>query len=261
MPRWGVRPRPSLYSRAPWAVWAWLGTASVALLLVLALPGWSDPWYVSYHAIAYLGAVILAIGAAFTRGTTAIVWWLLAGYQALNATGDFVYYREVETFGEVISPGWSDAIYLTASVVGVAALLILLWSRRTPADPVALIDTAIMVVALAAILGVFVVVPALDGSEVRAGALVVAFAYPLLDLAVLAGIVRILFGGGIPQHLLGAGGNLVRGLPRHRRHLLRSAGDRDRSGSAALGGCLVHRRGRDHGGGSAGARCGAHHAP
>jgi EAL domain-containing protein (putative c-di-GMP-specific phosphodiesterase class I) len=143
-------------------------------------------------------AVLLAVAS----GRLALRWpWLcVAGSAAAVVVGDLLYARQ-QAAGEDPFPSWADAAYLAAYpplLAAVFGLGRLRW-RRLPA----VLDAAVVSVALALPMWFLVGEPALAAGDTSAR--LIALAYPAADLLVLALVVALLLGPAIrrlPEQLL-----------------------------------------------------------
>jgi diguanylate cyclase (GGDEF)-like protein len=128
-----------------------------------------------------------------------IVWWLLGAYLALTVVGDVVYDVLQYHLGESPFPSWADAFYLASYVPQIAALIILLRQRQRVWNRQAWIDSAVITVAAVCVAATLVLLPMLAQSTPSDFVTYLAIAYPLLDLVVLAILIRLTVGGGRPM--------------------------------------------------------------
>ncbi len=145
--------------------------------------------------VEVLAALVLGIVAARCRTDARTVWWLLFATVALTVLGDAVYDWQLYGVGEAPFPGWADPIYFASYVTEVAALVVLVRSRHPHRDWAQWLDSAIIASPLAAVVGVFVLLPLAEAGSWDS-ATVVSLLYPLLDVIVLTGLIRMLVGGG-----------------------------------------------------------------
>ena len=180
-----------------------LAAGVAACLLVVWLPVGSPMW----EAIARgsgVGAVVVSLVAVWPmRGPARNVWWGLVGFQVLTVGGDVIYdilanVLDVEPF-----PSAADALYLGAYVCLLWSLARLVTLRLPGHDREAWVDSAIMTVAAVTTVGTFVILPMLVAAPTSAVAFTVALSYPILDLVVLATVIRLMVGGGPANPALG----------------------------------------------------------
>lgn len=173
-----------------------LSVGAIACFLVLILPVDSPPWV----AISRLGGMVSAtvIVVATTRMPAAArsVWWWFSAFAILVVLGDVVYDVQQYALDEVPFPGIADPLYLASYVAAFCALVLLIRRVYATRDREAWIDAAIIVVAAASLAATFVIAPMLDSVDSLGAPTLLALAYPVLDLVVLAGLVRLLVGMG-----------------------------------------------------------------
>lgn len=174
----------------PWLVGTGLGLLGV--LAFLAVPYESTSSSVVYGSVAVLA--LLAMTAAMVRARPRLIWWLLWAYTAFTVAGDLVYSVQLETTGEVPRPGAADALYALGLVAMLIALILLVRRNRGSREAEAWVDTGIIVVALASIIGLFVLGPTVLESESGGAEISVAVFYVVADIVVLAGLIRLLIG-------------------------------------------------------------------
>lgn len=166
------------------------------LVLPIVVIDPDSPWgYGGALAVEVLAAVVLGVAAARTRTDARPVWLLLFATVALTVVGDAIYDWQQYGLGEAPFPGWADPVYFTSYVTEVGALVLLVRSRHPHRDWAQWLDSAIIAAPLAAIVGVFVLLPLAQAGSWDA-ATVVSLAYPVLDVVVLTGLIRMLVGGG-----------------------------------------------------------------
>ncbi|MCX6432669.1 MAG: ATP-binding protein [Actinobacteria bacterium] len=178
-----------------------LGTLAVAALLVL--PYNSPAWDLTF-LIASLLAVVILLGAALSmpRGVRS-VWWLLLAFQVLTLAGQAVHDGQREAFGDQTPfPDSDDALFLIAYLPAFVALGSLIYRLNPGRDRDAWIDSSILSVAAASVIGLFLVVPLTTATGMDGWALTVAVAYTLLDLAVISCLIWLIVGEGRPQPAL-----------------------------------------------------------
>lgn len=173
-----------------------LSVGALACFLLLVLPVDSPSWV----AISRLGGVVCAIVivVATTRMPAAArsVWWWFSAFAILRVLGDIVYDVQQYALDEPPFPGIADPLYLASYVAAFLALTLLIRRVYATRDREAWIDAAIIVVAAASLAATFVMAPMLGSIDSLDAATLLALAYPVLDLVVLAGLVRLLVGMG-----------------------------------------------------------------
>ena len=178
-----------------------LAVATLCVVLVLVLPSETFAWNAVYRgatAVALLAFVLIALRMPRrVRG----VWWSLLAFQVLTVVADTVY--DIEYIDQSTSfPGTADVLFLVAYVPVLVALGLLIRGLHPGRDREAWIDSVILSVAAASIVGAFLIAPALADSGLTGLPLLVAIAYPFLDLLVLCCLVWLIAGGGRPNPAL-----------------------------------------------------------
>jgi diguanylate cyclase (GGDEF)-like protein len=121
-----------------------------------------------------------------------VVWWGLWVYLALTVAGDIAYDVLLHVFDQEPFPSIADLFYLLSYVALVIALAMLVTRRQTSRSRETWIDTAVMSLAAACVIGTLVAVPILNDATTPGMATLVALAYPLLDVVVLSALIRLL---------------------------------------------------------------------
>ena len=172
------------------ASWAYLGAGLVASISILALP----PVLrrdVGYAVIGASAVAAILIGNRGNRPRAPIVWYLLAAGTALWVAGDAVYSWYQDVLQVSPSPSPADALYLPAYGVLAASLLALVARKDGRRSSTALVDSAIVTVAVGLAWWVFVVAPTWSGSEGSTAARLIAAAYPIGDILLFAVLLRV----------------------------------------------------------------------
>lgn len=178
----------------PW----WLGSVSVGVLACLSLlvvPPESTAWTLVARVTGVCAIAAFAVATARMPARTKLVWWLMWTYAAMTVLGDIVYDVQEQLLDEAPFPGPADVLYLLAYVAAIGALTVLVRRVIPNGDRDAWLDTAIISIAVATVIGYVVARPALLHSEQPGGTLAIALIYPFLDIVVLAGLARVILAG------------------------------------------------------------------
>ena len=178
--------------RVGWEGYVGIGGALCALyFLVPATPAKLVVW----PLIGGSSAVAIVAGARRHRPARPLAWYLLAAAQLSFITGDWLYVVRVHVLrsGQVF-PSFVDAFYLAFYPLLVAGLLLLIRRRSPGRDLPSLIDAAIVTIGLGLLSWVFLISPYLWRAGYTPGQRLVAIAYPLGDVLVLAVAVRLAVG-------------------------------------------------------------------
>lgn len=174
--------------------WWFATVAAVAILVYILVPadGLLSP--VLYYVTATAAVVVLLATILRMPRHSRPIWWAVLGYAGLSIIGDLVYTVQERTQAEFTYPGLPDAIYLGAYLCAFLALGLLIHRVNTGRDLEAWIDTAIIGIATAAVVALFIIDPTVAAGG-GVGAVAVGVAYPLIDVFLLAGLGRLLVRG------------------------------------------------------------------
>jgi signal transduction histidine kinase len=170
--------------------------AALAVAYYLVPPAFAK--LVVWPVIGFSSAAVIVVGIRRNRPDRPLAWYLFAIGQVLFALGDTLYAVRVRVLHDpsTVFPSYIDFLYL-AFYPCLAAGLWLLIRRRTPGrDTASLIDATIVSTGLALLAWVFLIVPYVRNPELRTLQRVVAVAYPLADVLVLAMAARLAVGSG-----------------------------------------------------------------
>jgi len=173
--------------------WAW--ALVVALVGVgayyLVLSGVARD--VLYVALGLAAAVAIEVGVRVNRPARTRPWRLLGLGTLLWATGDLLgaWYAHADVDGLDRFPTPADPVYLLGYGAIGAGLVLLIRGRGPRRDPGALLDSAIVTVALGLLGWELLAEPTIQGYADAPLAATVAVAYPLFDILLLSLLVRL----------------------------------------------------------------------
>ncbi len=176
-----------------WVLSVAAGLLACATLLVIPVD--SGAWVVVARLTGATAVVVFGWAVFRMPPRTRIVWLLMWSYAALTVVADVMYDVQQRLLDDPPFPGPADVLYLGAYVAAIGGLLILVRRVFPGGDRDAWIDTTIITVAAAAVIGYVVARPTILHSEQSGLALLIVLAYPFLDIVVLAGLTRLLIGG------------------------------------------------------------------
>ena len=143
------------------------------------------------------GVVAIVVGIRMHRPTARAAWWLFAAGQFLYFSGDLYTYGYRKVFGaDVPFPSIGDALYLAVYPVLLAGLFVLVKRRNPRRDRSALIDALILTIGVGLLSWVFVIAPNVHLTGQTWLQASVGVAYPLGDVFLLAGLIRLAVDGG-----------------------------------------------------------------
>jgi signal transduction histidine kinase len=177
--------------------WRWALAAGLLLAALYAL-GPSEPvWLrelVVYPAAEAVAVVAVLVGVGRYRPSAPFAWLLIAAGLVAYLVGDVIW-GVYATLDRDPFPSLADGFYLAAYPL-IAAGLVVAVMRRRPlgVDRRALIDTSLVAVIAGFLAWVYLVQPVLDDPDLSQSEALVAVAYPLGDLLLLAVATRFVMG-------------------------------------------------------------------
>jgi diguanylate cyclase (GGDEF)-like protein len=178
-------------SRIAWSLLC-LGVLSSLSYLTLNA---GTPEAVVYLAVAAIGVAMSVAGACLVRGSRRRVWVIMAVGQVLYLAGDVLWVIYEQVLHIEPYPSVADAFYLARYPLLMMGLMWLIRGRRRGRDRAAFLDAAIISTGFAVIGGVFVIAPAAAGGGESLLSQIVAGAYPVGDLLLLAALIRLFTSG------------------------------------------------------------------
>lgn len=179
--------------------WLWVVIVGIALSAVtnFVLPddhGWLDALYLGTLACSTLAMAAGTFTWSAPRSVTR-AWRLMAVGMLLYLLGEatWIWYarRDLEPF-----PSVADAFFLAGVASMITAAFLLARTRRDRSDVTVLLDTVIAAVSVGAVLWTVSIGPYIDDPDATTVERLIAGAYPLLDVFLVAIIARIVLAGG-----------------------------------------------------------------
>jgi diguanylate cyclase len=168
----------------------------LACLALLVIPVDTVAWVLVARGSGVVAVGVFLLATVRMPAGTRQVWWAIWGYAALTVAADIVYDVQQRVGGEPPFPGPADVLYLAAYGSALLGLYLLVRRVHPDRDQDAWIDAMVLSIAAAAAVATFIVAPTVeDSTELGVGTLI-ALAYPLLDILLLSGLIRLLAGGG-----------------------------------------------------------------
>lgn len=178
--------------RQPWLLY--IAAAGAVAIAYLAGPLNEGP---VFNLIGASAVVATIVGARRNSPEHRLPWYLFALAQALFVSGDVLSYNYTRFFGGALPfPSIADPFYLALypSLIGGMVLLV---RRRSPGRDVAsLIDSLIVAVGVGTISWIYLMAPYAHDETLALSTKLISIAYPVMDLVVLAVIVRLAIGTG-----------------------------------------------------------------
>ncbi len=172
-----------------WHVYLLLGVLAMGVYLLL-------PSQTAQHTLHFLfvlaALVAIVTGVRTHRPSQPLPWYLFALAMLMSILG-FVTYGYYETVLGIESPltTWADAFFI-ASYPCAAAGLLLIQSQRLVRDQASIIDPIIVAVGVGMLAWVFLMKPYVEDPSLTLLERLVSITYPLMDVLLLAFVVRLL---------------------------------------------------------------------
>src|SRR5574341_453812 len=151
-----------------------------------------------WPVIGFSSAAAILLGIRWNHPDRPLAWYLFAAGQVLFVLGDTLYAVRIRLLHDtsMLFPSYIDSLYLAFYPCLVAGLLLLIRGRSPGRDTASLIDATIISTGLALLAWVFLIVPQFRDPGMTNLQRVVAAAYPLADVLVLAMAARLAVGSG-----------------------------------------------------------------
>ncbi|HUB69753.1 MAG TPA: diguanylate cyclase [Acidimicrobiales bacterium] len=178
-----------------------LAAGELVLLTYYLVPGAPDgpdaKWKVSlFCLIGVSAAIAVPVGIARNRPTRPLGWYLVAVNEIVYAAADLTYYIRHDLLGLDQFPSVSELLYLLHYPFLIAAALIFIRRRSPGNDHSALVDAGILATTAAMLSWIFVIEPSATTPGENLLSRMTSAAFPVLDLAMLAGAMWLLVGPG-----------------------------------------------------------------
>jgi diguanylate cyclase len=172
-----------------------LAVGAVLIGIYLLLPS-ADLQDLAYQVPGMLAVVAVLAGIAVHRPSRRGPWILLAIGLALTTAGDWTWVILERAFGIEPFPSVADAFYLSGIGVTGAALVWLVRGRIPDGDRAGVLDALIVAVGAGLVSWIFLMAPVVTDTSAAPAETAFALAYPLLDIVILAVLVRIALAPG-----------------------------------------------------------------
>jgi diguanylate cyclase (GGDEF)-like protein/PAS domain S-box-containing protein len=175
---------------------AYLAVATFVTSLYLFAPGIAGNGPL-INLLGLSGVVAIVIGIRMHRPRARAAWWLFVAGQFLYFSGDVYTYGYRKVFNaDVPFPSVGDALYLMVYPVLFAGLYVLIKRRSPRPDRTALIDALILTIGVGLLSWVFLIAPNIHVTNQTWLQTSVGAAYPLGDVILLAGLIRLAVDAG-----------------------------------------------------------------
>jgi diguanylate cyclase (GGDEF)-like protein/PAS domain S-box-containing protein len=177
---------------------AWLVyllTGALATLVFLFVPGMRIGGLL--NLIALTSPVIILIALRLNRVEYKLPWALIALGQVFFVTGDVITYNYQRFFAaELPYPSIGDVFYLSVYPCLFLGILLLIRHRSPGRDRDSAIDSLIVGIGVGVLSWVFLIAPYTHDSSLTLSQELVSIGYPLMDLMLVTGAIRLAVGGG-----------------------------------------------------------------
>ena len=183
----------------------------VGLLLAVTFAVWMNApaGSVLYLVVAIYGTTLSCIGASRMPPARRRIWWAIAAGQGLFLIGDLLWTLFEDVLHIAPYPSVADVAYLLSYPALALGLMWLVRGRRRGRDRAAFLDAALLTTGFTVVGTVFVIAPAAAAGGQTALSQIVAAAYPVGDLLVVALVIRMMTTGMVRNVALWA---LIGGL-------------------------------------------------
>jgi signal transduction histidine kinase len=149
-----------------------------------------------YNGLGLSAVVAIVAGVRWHRPPRPLTWYLFAVGLLSYVTADVIFYTYQDLLHQEVFPSVADVFYLAAYPFLMAGLLLLIRSRSPGADRASLLDALVVTVGVGMLSWVFLVGPLAHSPDLTLAARVVSMAYPIMDVLLLATVVRLVIDGG-----------------------------------------------------------------
>ena len=190
-----VTTRGSVAQQRPGGTWfGWLALGLLGCLSQAVLPVGSAVWSAAFFVTNVAAAAILVRATLRMPPGVRAIWGLMSAFVVLTLLADLVYRVQTDVLEVEAFPGPADVLYVSAYAFAIVALALATRRMATSTDRDALIDTAIITIALLAAATVLLFEPIVEATTEFDLAFYGALAYPVLDIVLVAVLVRLLVG-------------------------------------------------------------------
>jgi signal transduction histidine kinase len=149
-----------------------------------------------YNGLGLSAVAAILVGVRRHRPERPLTWYLFATGLLSYVTADIIFYTYQDLLGLDVFPSLADVFYLAAYPFLMAGLLLLIRSRSPGADRASLLDALTVTVGVGMVSWVFLVGPLAHSPDLTVAERVVSMAYPIVDVLLLATVVRLVVDGG-----------------------------------------------------------------
>jgi signal transduction histidine kinase len=179
-----------------WLTWrTYLGFGAALAVAYYAVPSVAAEFAI-WPAIGLSSAAAIVLGARRFRPNVLLAWYLFAWAKFAFISGDTLYNVRWEVLHQQSFPSVVDLFYLTVAPSLILGLALLIHRRSPGRDVAGFLDAAIITVGVGLLSWVFLISPYIRAEGLSPGERLVAVAYPVADLLILAVATRGAVSGG-----------------------------------------------------------------
>jgi signal transduction histidine kinase len=181
--------------------WTYLASGAVVALAYYLVPatGLVPRWAAKiglYNGLGVSAVAAIVVGMRWHRPQRPLTWHLFGVGLLSYVTADIIFYTYQDILHQEVFPSVADVFYLAAYPFLMAGLLLLIRARSPGADRASLLDALVVTVGLGVVSWVFLVGPLAHSPDLTLAERVVSMAYPIMDVLLLATVVRLVVDGG-----------------------------------------------------------------
>ena len=182
---------------------AWLVyllTGAVATLVFLFVPGMRVGGLLNLIAVS--SPIVILVALRMNHVEYKLPWILIALGQVFFVAGDVITYNYERFFGtELPFPSIGDVFYLSVYPCLFLGILLLIRHRNPGRDRDGAIDSLIVGIGVGVLSWVFLIAPYTHDSTLTTAQKLVSMGYPLMDLMLVTGAIRLAVGRRQEEHV------------------------------------------------------------
>ncbi len=171
-----------------WLIFLALGALGLLAFALTPSQGWQD---IVYLVVVGCGPLAILYGVRRHRPMLVAPWYWMAGGLTLLFIGDAIYAWYEDVAGTDPFPSIADVFFLAAYPALAYGIHLLVRARERRLDRAGLLDSLIVTAGLGLLLYVLVVEPTLASDQGSRWGAIIAVAYPVADVLLIAGVVRL----------------------------------------------------------------------
>ncbi len=171
-----------------WLIFLAVGAVGLLAFALTPSQGWQD---IVYLIVVACGPLAILYGVRLHRPILVAPWYWMAGGLSLLVVGDAIYAWFEDVAGTDPFPSIADIFFLAAYPALAYGLHLLVRARERRIDLAGFLDSLIVTAGLGLLLWVLVVEPTMAADQGSRLGAIIAVAYPVADVLLIAGAVRL----------------------------------------------------------------------